>query len=152
MRRSIESLANFIPLEHRLEVFGKLGNAEFVNDSISTTPYATIMAVKAFDKVDTLILGGTERNISYDILTVFLEEGSVENLIFLPDTGKRIAKNLTNPNLKLHFAKDMVEAVAIAKEVTKIRCILSPAAASYGFYLNFEERGKHFKSLVLDFE
>lgn len=149
MRKSIESLANFIPLEHRLEVFGKVGGAEFVNDSISTTPYATIMAVKAFDRVDTLILGGTERHISYDVLTAFLEEGSVENLIFLPNTGKRIANSLTNSNLKLYFAKDMQEAVKIAKEVTKIRCILSPAAASYGFYLNFEERGEHFKRLVL---
>ena len=44
----------------------------------------------------------------------------------------------------------MVEAVGMAKEVTekgKI-CLLSPAAASYGFYKNFEERGDHFQNLV----
>ena len=42
----------------------------------------------------------------------------------------------------------MAMAVEIAKQVTKIRCILSPAAASYGFYKNFEERGSHFKALL----
>ena len=42
----------------------------------------------------------------------------------------------------------MAKAVEEAKKVTKVRCILSPAAASYGFYKNFEERGKHFKQLV----
>ena len=44
----------------------------------------------------------------------------------------------------------MVEAVDIAKEITekgKI-CLLSPAAASYNNYKNFEERGNHFQSLV----
>ena len=46
--------------------------------------------------------------------------------------------------------QNMEEAVKIAKEVTtkgKI-CLLSPAAASYGFYKNFEERGDHFQKLV----
>ena len=44
----------------------------------------------------------------------------------------------------------MEEAVDISYKVTKpnTSCILSPAAASYGFYLNFEKRGLHFKELV----
>mgnify|MGYP003299149273 CR=1 FL=1 len=43
---------------------------------------------------------------------------------------------------------DVIEAVKIAKKITakdKI-CLLSPAAASYEFFKNFEEKGKHFKS------
>jgi UDP-N-acetylmuramoylalanine--D-glutamate ligase len=42
----------------------------------------------------------------------------------------------------------MDEAVKKAVEVTKKTCILSPAAASYNTYKNFEERGKHYKSLL----
>ena len=73
---------------------------------------------------------------------------SVRNLIILPDSGKRVAEKVTNPLVKLIYADDMEQAVKYAKQVTKTRCILSPAAASYGFYKNFEERGKHFKELV----
>jgi UDP-N-acetylmuramoylalanine--D-glutamate ligase len=45
----------------------------------------------------------------------------------------------------------MQEAVEKAKEVTKKEkiCLLSPAAASYGYFKNFEERGKIFKECVL---
>ncbi|MFR0872924.1 MAG: hypothetical protein ACLSG5_16895 [Oscillospiraceae bacterium] len=39
------------------------------------------------------------------------------------------------------------EAVKTAG-LAKRRVILCPAAASYGFYKNFEERGRHFKQLV----
>ena len=41
-------------------------------------------------------------------------------------------------------------AVKKAKEVTKKNtiCLLSPAAASYGFFKNFEERGNKYKELL----
>ena len=44
---------------------------------------------------------------------------------------------------RLFNAKDMQEAVDIAfRETEKGKiCLLSPAAASYGFYKNFAERG-----------
>ena len=45
----------------------------------------------------------------------------------------------------------MEQAVSIAKQNTekgKI-CLLSPAASSYGFYKNFQERGNKFKELVM---
>ena len=44
----------------------------------------------------------------------------------------------------------MEEAVRNAKEVTAKGsiCLLSPAASSYGYFKNFQERGKIFKELV----
>ena len=41
-------------------------------------------------------------------------------------------------------------AVNLAKQNTKpgMACILSPAAPSYGYFKNFEERGEYFKQLV----
>ena len=45
-----------------------------------------------------------------------------------------------------------MDAVSFAKKVTKENtiCLLSPAASSYGYFKNFEERGKLFKGYVLD--
>ncbi len=145
----LKALPSFKGLSHRLEFVGKVNGAEYINDSISTAPQTAIAALKAYPDTDTLIIGGMDRGISYDELAEFLNgETSVRNLIILPDSGKRAAKDVTNPDITKIFADDMAMAVEKAKEVTKVRCILSPAAASYGFYKNFEERGSHFKALL----
>ena len=47
-------------------------------------------------------------------------------------------------------ADTLEEAVDISKKVTgkNMSCLLSPAAASYGFFKNFEEKGDLFQKLV----
>ena len=52
---------------------------------------------------------------------------------------------------RLIFTDGLEQAVQKAKEVTpkgKV-CLLSPAAASYGFFKNFEERGEFFQKYVM---
>ncbi len=146
--KCLASLPDFAGLEHRLEFVAEINGVEYINDSISTIPEAAIAAVNAFDKVDCLILGGMDRGISYDKLGAFLSGGAVENVILLPDSGKRIGELISNAQVHLLYADDMEQAVALAKRYAKKRVLLSPAAASYGFYKNFEERGRHFKALV----
>ena len=48
------------------------------------------------------------------------------------------------------MVSNLQEAVKVAKEVTSKgkSCVMSPAAASYGIFKNFEERGQVFKKLV----
>lgn len=145
---AIRSIESFNGLEHRLEHFATIDEVKFVNDSISTIPMAAISAVKAFPNTDTLIIGGMDRGISYDILISYLNEGAVKNIICLKDSGYKIASELDGDKLNIYKARDMEDAVRKALEITKNCCILSPAAASYGFYKNFEERGTHFKELV----
>lgn len=141
------AVEGFDGLEHRLERFATVGGVEYVNDSISTIPRAAIGAVLAFPGTDTLIVGGMDRGIDYAELREFLPASSVKNVIALPDSGRRIVEGLGGA-LRVFMVDDMEEAVKIAAEVTRVRCILSPAAASYGVYRNFEERGRHFKGVV----
>ena len=51
------------------------------------------------------------------------------------------------------MADDLKDAAKICTEVTQSgeACILSPAAASYGFFKNFEERGDFFKKYIKEF-
>ena len=148
----LKSVESFNGLEHRLEYVGTVGGVKFYNDSICTIPAATIAAVNCFDKVDTLLLGGMDRGISYDELASWLNTSNIDNIIFMPDSGLRIM-NLMDKNCgkNLIAVTDLNEAVSKAKEVTKDGgiCLLSPASASYGFFKNFEERGKVYKQLVL---
>lgn len=148
LEECLKELESFDGLEHRLEYVATVNSVEYINDSISTIPEAAIAAVKAFDDTDCLILGGMDRGIPYDILGDFLNTGIVGNIILLPDSGKRIGELITNPKVNVIRAGDMEQAVCKAAKCAKRRVILSPAAASYGFYKNFEERGMHFKHLI----
>lgn len=144
----LKTIPDFNGLPHRLENVGVFGGVQYINDSISTCPSTAIAAVRSFDKVDTIIIGGMDRGIDYTELIGFLNNCDIENVILLPDSGYRIYSRIDNGKRNVYKAKDLADAVSYAKQVTKIRCVLSPAAASYGFYKNFEERGEHFRTLV----
>ena len=145
----LASLPDFKGLEHRLEYVDTINGVEYINDSICTIPEAAVAAVKAFDGgADCIILGGMERNIPYDVLAEFLNTGAVKNVILLPDSGYRIGEMITAPQVNKVIVNDLPEAVSKAASLAHRRVILCPAAASYGFYKNFEERGRHFKELV----
>ncbi len=141
----LSGIESFSGLPHRLEVVGSFNGVEYINDSISTMPLAAISAVESFPETDTLIIGGMDRGIDYQPLIEYINSSDLQNIITLPDTGHKISGSLSKTVYK---ASDMAEAVEIAANITKKRCILSPAAASYGFYKNFEARGTHFKELV----
>lgn len=144
----LAAIPSFNGLSHRLENIGTFSGVQYINDSISTCPSTAIAAVKSFNEVDTIIIGGMDRGIDYTELVEFLNSSDIKNVILLPDSGYRIFPDLDGNKRNIYKAADLSDAVKHAKEVTKVRCVLSPAAASYGFYKNFEERGEHFRTLV----
>lgn len=153
----VESIAkgveSFTPLEHRIEFVGKYNDIIYYNDSISTIPEATIAAVRSLKNVDTLIIGGFDRGISYDSLIDFLSDSNISNLVFVGEAGKRmlsIYRRESNKGKNIFATSDFEEAVSYAKHHTKKNtiCLLSPAAASYDMFKNFIERGNKYKQLV----
>lgn len=149
MKESIKSINSFKGLEHRMEYVGKYDDIIFYNDSIATIPEATINSIKGLKNVDTLIFGGMDRGISYDEFIDFLNTGVINNLICMPDTGYKIADKLKCSS-NIYKVETLEEAVELSKKVTKKNkiCLLSPAAASYGFFKNFVEKGNIYKELV----
>lgn len=148
------AVSNFGGIEHRMEYVGIINGVSYYNDSIATIPTAVMGAVKAIGNVDTHIFGGLDRGIDYKDFIGFLENNSVNNLIGLPETGHTIIEELKSRgcNKNMICAEDMADAVEKADKFTEKgkSCLFSPAAASYNYYKNFEEKGKHFKKLVLD--
>ena len=147
-----QAVASFKPLPHRLEYVGTFRNIKFYNDSIATAQEAVINAIKALGDVDTIILGGMDRGIDYHPLVDFIRTSNIRNVILLPATDERFRQIFAEDRYLqgLFPVKDMREAVTQAYKLTtpSKSCLLSPAAASYGFYKNFEERGNDFKNLV----
>ena len=149
------AVTEFKGLEHRLEYVGAYKGIRFYNDSISTIPAACEAAVKAVGDVQTLILGGFDRGIDYAGLIDFLSNSEVRNIAFVGAAGERMydlactrwpvggERNIIKEN---DYGK-IVEWCFKVTEVGKV-CLLSPAAASYDSFKNFEERGRVFKDLV----
>lgn len=151
MEKAKNTIENFKNLEHRMEFVAEINDVKYYNDSIATIPEATINAVDALKNVNTLLVGGKDRGIELDSLYEYLKKSNIENIICLPKTGEYVYNSLKDTNKKCYLVKDMPEAVKLAKEVTKPNtiCLLSPAASSYGYFKNFEERGKIYKECVL---
>lgn len=142
-------------VEHRIEFVRELGGVMWYNDSIATTPTRAIAGLKSFERKLILIAGGYDKNIPYEPLAPQIIE-SVKLLILTGATGPKIeAAVKSHQNYKegkpaIVFAKDIPDAVRIARQAAQSGDIvsLSPASASFDSYQNFEARGKHFKELV----
>ena len=147
LRKTANTINEFEPLRHRLQLVGNYDGVSYYDNSIATIPKATIEAVKALQNVDNLIIGGMDRGINYTELIEFINESELNHIICMPKTGHDIANKIEK---KTYLVNTMEEAVVTAKQVTQKgkSCLLSPAAASYGFFKNFEEKGDVYQELV----
>ncbi len=156
----IRGMEGFSGLPHRLEAVGEYDGVKYFDDSISTIPEAAINAVRSLGNVRTILIGGMDRGIDYAPLEEFIASNPDINFILMYETGKRIYEELekvpasgrqSDSNVANVFCvKDLSDAVALAKTlgIPGTSTVLSPAAASYGYFKNFEERGDRFKELV----
>lgn len=151
-----KGIETFIPLEDRLETIGSVNGVSFVNDTLATIPQATIAALNAFgDKEITIILGGFDREIDFDILGSHISKRqNIQNVILIGQTAKRIKKSLLKYNYsgKIHDLGNsgMEEVVKLAYKITPKGgvVLLSPASASFDMFKDYKDRGNQFKKAV----
>ena len=84
-----------------------------------------------------------------DILIDFIRAHGEYNYILMYKSGARIYNEVSGLPC-CRYREDLREAVKLARKITPAgkACILSPAAASYGYFKNFEERGDVFQELI----
>lgn len=151
LERASRVINKFQGLKYRMEFIGTYHGIKFYNDTIATIPKATISAIETIGDVDTLIFGGLDRKISYEELIDYLKDSNINNLICMPTTGTNIGKRLEEMVKKnFYYTDSLEEAYKISKKVTKKgkSCLLSPSAASYEYFKNFEEKGRMFEELI----
>ena len=140
-----QAVEGFRGIPHRMYPVSEAGGIHWVDDCICTIPRGVLFAVDALGDVDTLILGGLDRGLDYRGFAEDLCERKLRHIICMPETGYSIAQLLSasGSQQNIVLAETMAQAVAAAFACTAQgkTCLLSPAAASYNAYKNFEEKG-----------
>lgn len=142
------TISKFKGLKYRMEYIGKYHNINYYNDTIATIPEATINAIDSIKDVDTLIIGGLDRGISYENFINYLNKSTIRNIICMPETGYLIGKKIDNKNVLYADTLDEAFNLSVKYTLPNKNCLLSPAAASYNSFKNFEEKGLYFEKLV----
>ncbi len=154
LQSALNSLPSFSSLPHRLQSLGERGGVQFVNDSISSTPFATVAALQSFSGREvTLIVGGLDRGLDWtpymDSIRAFLPHA----VVGIPDNGSRILRRMNELDLVppegLHESENLMDAVEVSKGLTPHGgvVLLSPGAPSFPRFRDYRDRGQQFARL-----
>ena len=150
---------DFNGVEHRIEFVRNIDGVEYYNDSIASSPTRTIAGLRSFTEPIVLIAGGYDKHISYAPLAPEIINNRVRVLLLCGPTADAIERELRdhpdfNGQIQIERLSDVAECVKRAREVAVPGDVVffSPASASFDAYPNFEVRGRHFKSLVMELD
>lgn len=93
---ALNAIKPFKPLAHRQEFIDNGEGCQYIDDSISTVPQATIAALNSFPQSTHLILGGVDRGIKYDKLLSVLQQRKLKRCIFWELQAKGCILNIQN--------------------------------------------------------
>jgi UDP-N-acetylmuramoylalanine--D-glutamate ligase len=142
------AIATFEPLPYRLENVGTFGEITFYDDALSTIPEALLAAIYSLPRVDTVILGGEDRGISFDNLAEELAKTSVRNFLIFPTTGKKMVTKVRDRTVR--EVRSMEEAVKAAFEVTPKNgtVLLSTASPSFNMFKDYKDRSVQYREWI----
>ena len=147
--------ATFQPLPNRLQPIGTRDGILYVNDSISTTPMATLAALSLYrDRPVALLVGGHDRGLPWDDFAHAMRTQAPRAIVTMGQNGPRIRALLEPVAAQAGFAvssaKDLADAMAQARGALPDGgvVLLSPGAPSFGVYRDYVARGRHFAELA----
>lgn len=149
-------LQAFHGLPHRLELVAEIDGVNYYNDSKSTTPEATQIALEAFAQPVIVLVGGADKGVSFDALGQALAHRA-KGVVCYGATGgalyEAVARHQSETPGRVHLERADSFDVAVRRARAMAGpgdvVVLSPACASYDMFTNYEQRGECFAELVL---
>jgi UDP-N-acetylmuramoylalanine--D-glutamate ligase len=155
----------FVGVEHRLETVAVIEGVRYVNDSQGTQPDAVVAALRAFDGPIILIAGGRDKGVDLSgLATAVAERAAAVVLIgesgpllerLFRDAGLHTIERAETLDAAVLAARSLARAVAREASTTDDQpadvvatVLLSPAAASFDMFADYEARGRAFKAAV----
>lgn len=148
-------IASFTGVPHRLELVETINEVQYINDSIATAPERALAALASFNEPLILLAGGKDKNMVWDIW-VNKVANQVKHVILFGELADMLRERLLKEKsiqagslqisqvIDLSAAVDLASAVAVAGDIV----LLAPGGTSFDSYQDFDERGRHFRSLV----
>lgn len=144
------AVRTFEGLAHRLRVVSRACDALWYDDSKSTVPQATLLAVEAVGEITPpdrvhLIAGGYDKKV--DLSAIGALGRTLAGLYTVGDTADAIAGASDGTAIRCTTLDHAVETI-----LTRLRpgdaVLLSPGCASWDQFKSFEHRGRHFAELA----
>lgn len=145
--RALGGLRAFEGLPHRLRFIGERDGVRYFDDSKSSTPGATLLAVESFDDRSRihLIAGGYDKGLDLSPISDLAQ--ALGGLYTIGSTGESIADASGGVGV---YCETLDRAVSLARERAKTGdvVLLSPGCASWDQFEHFEARGQYFARLA----
>jgi UDP-N-acetylmuramoylalanine--D-glutamate ligase len=147
------AIAGFHPLPHRLQTLGERDGLTFVDDSIATTPQATLEALASFrGRAVTVLVGGHDRGLDWQPFAQAVRATPPHAIVTMGANGARIHAGLhqAGGDYRLQSAATLADAVDVALGATPAGgvVLLSPGAPSFDQFNDYAERGCAFARLA----
>ena len=151
---------SFDPLPQRLQSLGERDGIAYVDDSISTTPHATLAALALYRECPVAVLvGGHDRGLPWDEFAAAMRVQAPTAIVTLGhgvagQNGDRIhallAPLAAQGSFALSQARDLDDALPLARAALPDGgvLLLSPGAPSFGLYRDYVARGRRFAELA----
>ncbi|PCG14949.1 MAG: UDP-N-acetylmuramoyl-L-alanine--D-glutamate ligase [Sphingomonas sp.] len=140
------ALESFTGLPHRMERIATLNGVAWINDSKATNPESAAPALAAFPRIH-WIVGGKAKGDDLDACAPYFDH--VVRAYTIGDSGARFAAVLRG-HMPVAEVETLDRAVKLAAQEAERGdvVLLSPAAASFDQFTDFEHRGQVFRALV----
>jgi UDP-N-acetylmuramoyl-L-alanine---L-glutamate ligase len=149
--------SSFRALPHRLQALGERDGHLYVNDSISTTPHASLAALEHYHgRRIAILVGGHDRGLDWSVFVDGIRSAPPVAIVCMGANGPRIAALLREAQLpgcaviEASSLEPAVRAAETALDAHRERgvVLLSPGAPSFGEFRDYAERGRRFAELA----
>jgi UDP-N-acetylmuramoylalanine--D-glutamate ligase len=150
---ALQGIGTFRALPHRLQTLGERDGIAWIDDSIATTPQATLEALASLHtRAVTVLVGGHDRGLDWRAFAETVQRDPPHAIVTMGANGARIARMLRENagDYRLQTATTLREAVATARDITPSNgvVLLSPGAPSFDQFRDYAERGCAFAALA----
>lgn len=147
-------LMTFKGVEHRIETVRTLDEITWINDSKGTNVDSTQKAIATMNKPTVLILGGSDKKVSFAPLAETIKDApQITHCVLIGETAEQIRAALDAVGYTAYSMTgyDFDACLAKCRELATAggNVLLSPACASFDMFKDFEDRGRIFKEKVM---